>query len=41
MNRIVTALNRTHILNARVGLLASSTSALAAVRMGVQAMLDF
>ena len=41
MNRIVTALNRTQILNARAALLASSTAALAAVRMCVQAMLDF
>lgn len=40
MNRIVTALNRTQILNARAALLASATAALAAVRMGVQAMLD-
>jgi hypothetical protein len=41
MNRIVTALNRTQILNARAALLASATAALAAVRMGVQAMRDF
>ena len=34
MNRIVTALNRTQILNARAALLASATAALAAVRMG-------
>jgi len=40
MNRIVTALNRTQILNARAALLASATAALAAARMGVQAMLD-
>lgn len=41
MNRIVTALNRTQILNARAALLASATAALAAVRMGVQSMRDF
>lgn len=40
MNRIVTALNRTQILNARAALLASATAAVAAVRMGVQAMHD-
>lgn len=41
MNRIVTALNRTQILNARAALLASATAALATVRMGVQAVRDF
>lgn len=41
MNRIVTALNRTQILNARAALLASMTAAFAAFRMCVQAMRDF
>lgn len=40
MNRIVTALNRTQILNARAALLASATALLAAVRMGFQTVLD-
>lgn len=41
MNRVVTALNRTQIQNARAALLASTTAALAAVRIGVEATLDF
>ncbi|MCA0406618.1 MAG: hypothetical protein LCH39_10755 [Proteobacteria bacterium] len=40
INRIVTALNRTQIMNARAALLASGTAILAAIRMLVQAMLD-
>lgn len=40
MNRIVTALNRTQILNVRAALLASATALLAAVRMGFQTVLD-
>jgi hypothetical protein len=40
MNRIVTALNRTQMLNARAALLASVTAALAAARVCVQAILD-
>ncbi len=40
MNRIVTTLNRTQILNARAALLASATALLAAVRMCFQIALD-
>ncbi|PZN95253.1 MAG: hypothetical protein DCF30_19215 [Hyphomicrobiales bacterium] len=40
MNRLVTALNRTQIFNSRAALLASLTAALAATRMGIQAILD-
>lgn len=40
INRIVTALNRTQMMNARAALLASATAILAAVRMLVQAMID-
>ncbi|MBX9907525.1 MAG: hypothetical protein K2Z25_02325 [Beijerinckiaceae bacterium] len=40
INRIVTALNRTQILNAKAALIASAAAAFAAVRMGVQAMID-
>jgi hypothetical protein len=40
MNRLVTVLNRTQILNARAALLASSTAALAALRIGLQAVRD-
>jgi hypothetical protein len=41
VNRIVIALNRTQILNARAAWLASATAALAAARMAIQTMLDF
>ena len=40
MNRLVTVLNRTQILNARAALLASVTAALAALRIGIQAVRD-
>lgn len=40
MNRLVTVLNRTQILNARAALLASATAALAALRIGLQAVRD-
>lgn len=40
MNRLVTILNRTQILNARAALLASTTAALAALRIGLQAAHD-
>jgi hypothetical protein len=40
INRIVTALNRTQILNARAALLASMTAGIAGVRMAIQAFLD-
>lgn len=40
MNRLVTVLNRTQILNARAALLASATAALAALRIGIQAVND-
>ncbi len=40
MNRLVTILNRTQILNARAALLASATAALAALRIGIQAVRD-
>ncbi len=40
MNRLVTVLNRTQILNARAALLASVTAALAALRIGLQAVRD-
>jgi hypothetical protein len=40
INRIVIALNRTQILNARAALVASATAALAAVRMGILAIAD-
>lgn len=39
INRIVTALNRTQILNARAALLASAAALLAAARMGLQTAL--
>ncbi len=40
MNRLVTVLNRTQILNARAAMLASATAALAALRIGLQAVRD-
>jgi hypothetical protein len=40
MNRLVTVLNRTQILNARAALLASATAGLAALRIGIQAVRD-
>lgn len=40
VNLIVTALNRTQILNSRAALVASATAALAAIRMGLQAWAD-
>lgn len=40
VNRIVTALNRTQILNSRAALVASATAALAALRMALQAWAD-
>ncbi len=40
MNRLVTVLNRTQILNARAALLASATAAHAALRIGLQAVRD-
>jgi hypothetical protein len=36
VNRIVTALNRTQILNSRAAVFASATAALAALRMALQ-----
>lgn len=40
INRIVTALNRTQIMNARAALYASAMAILAAARMLIQAWLD-
>lgn len=40
INRIVTALNRTQILNARAALIASLAAALAGLRMALQALAD-
>lgn len=40
LNRIVTTLNRTQILNSRAALVASATAALAALRMALQAWAD-
>jgi hypothetical protein len=40
VNRIVTALNRTQILNSRAAVAASATAALAALRMSLQAWID-
>ena len=40
INRIVTALNRTQIMNASAALLASATAIFAGLRMLLQAMID-
>ncbi|MFC5423741.1 hypothetical protein ACFPOB_29855 [Bosea eneae] len=40
LNRIVTALNRTQILNSRAALVASAAAAVAALRMALQAWAD-
>lgn len=40
VNRIVTALNRTQMLNSRAALVASATASIAALRMALQVWVD-